>query len=118
MLILFLKGLNTDAAITANNILDRRRRMNILNLPSFNVLEVKETENDYQILVESVSPPSMCVHCGFADLQRFGTKKQFFYDTLMHGKRVGITVKRQRYRCKNCGSTFFEKMCFQKPKSS
>lgn len=31
--------------------------MNILNLPNFNVLDVKETEDDYQILVESVSPP-------------------------------------------------------------
>lgn len=84
--------------------------MNILNLPSFNILDIKETDFDYQILVESVSPPSMCVHCGFADLQRFGTKKQFFYDTPMHGKRVGITVNRQRYRCKNCGSTFFENL--------
>lgn len=72
--------------------------MNILNIPNFNILDVKETEDDYQILVESVSPPSMCVHCGLADLQRFGTKNQFFYDTPMHGKRVGIKVLNRAYR--------------------
>lgn len=30
--------------------------MNILNLLNFNVLDVKETEYDYRILVEIVSP--------------------------------------------------------------
>ncbi|WP_088834383.1 ISL3 family transposase [Paenibacillus tyrfis] len=84
--------------------------MNILNLPNFKVLDVKETDTDYQVLVESESPPSSCIQCGFDNLQRFGTKKQFFYDTPMHGKRVGITANRQRYRCKDCGSTFLENM--------
>lgn len=82
--------------------------MNILNLPNFNILDVKETDCDYQVLVEKSSPPFNCYQCGFDNLQKFGTKKQFFYDTPMHGKRVGITVNRQRYRCKDCGSTFLE----------
>ena len=52
--------------------------MNILNLPNFNVLDVKETEDDYQIPVESFSPPSMYVHCGpCASDQPFGPWVQF-----------------------------------------
>lgn len=85
-------------------------QMDILNLPSFKVIDAKENDDNYEILVETKSPPSLCIHCGFDDLQRFGVKKQFFYDTPIHGKRVGITVNRQRYRCKNCGTTFVENL--------
>ncbi|WP_304504047.1 helix-turn-helix domain-containing protein, partial [Amphibacillus sediminis] len=31
-----------------------------------------------------------------------------FYDLPMHAKRVGIYVKRQRYKCRECNETFFK----------
>lgn len=83
--------------------------MNILNLPTLNVLEVKENElGDYRVMVETVSPPSLCPQCGFSNIYKHGIKKQLFMDLAMHGKRVGIVVERQRYICRECSSTFFE----------
>lgn len=84
--------------------------MNILNLKSFNVIELLENEHgDYQIQVENVTPPVVYHACGcVANLQKFGVKNQLFMDTPMHGKRVGLMVKRQRYRCKECKTTFLE----------
>ncbi|MGG0939211.1 ISL3 family transposase [Brevibacillus centrosporus] len=85
--------------------------MNILNLPTFNVTNQETNENgDYVIWVESVSPPSRCPDCGFDSLYKHGTKKQLFMDLPMHGKRVGIAINRQRYKCRNCPSSFFEKL--------
>ncbi len=85
--------------------------MNLLNLPSLNILEVNETEDSYHIEAESSSPLlDMCDQCGFDGeyLSKFGTKKQLYADTPMHGKRVAITFRKQRYRCKNCGTTCYE----------
>ena len=31
-------------------------------------------------------------------------------DLPIHGKRVGIIIKRQRYRCKSCDTTFYEEL--------
>lgn len=33
-----------------------------------------------------------------------------FFDTPMHGKRVGIWVQRQRYRCKTCSKTHYQRV--------
>ena len=84
--------------------------MNILNLPRFNVLNLQENEHDYCIEVEVDSPPQFCPHCGCIDptLQKYGIKKQLFMDIPMHGKSTGILVKRQRYKCKECNTTFLE----------
>lgn len=83
--------------------------MNILNLQSFDVLDVKHNEQgDYRIMVETLSPPSSCPQCGFSNVYKHGVKKQLFMDLAMHGKRVGIVVERQRYICRECSSTFFE----------
>lgn len=84
--------------------------MDILNLQSLKVVELKENEHgDYQIKVEAVAPPPACHHCGcIANIQRFGTRQQLYMDTPMHGKRVGLMVDRQRYRCKDCGTVFIE----------
>jgi transposase len=35
-------------------------------------------------------------------------KDLLFFDLPMHAKRVGIIVKRQRYKCRECSETFFE----------
>lgn len=85
---------------------------NMLNLPSFKILDMKESEYDYRFLVETIlPPPSYCPKCGtVANLYKHGKKEQLFFDLPMHAKRVGIFVKRQRYKCNECGATFFESL--------
>lgn len=85
---------------------------NMLNLPKLIIIDMMESKDDYRFLVEtSSSSPLYCPKCGtVANLYKHGRKKQLFFDLPMHAKRVGIIVKRQRYKCKECGSTFFESL--------
>ena len=82
----------------------------MLNLKNFKIIDIRESEDDYRFLVEVASPPpSYCPKCGtVANLYKHGKKQQLFFDLPMHAKRVGIFVKRQRYKCRECNETFFE----------
>lgn len=82
----------------------------MLNLPNLKVKDMKEFEDDYRFLVESTTPPpSHCPKCGTVpNLYKHGKKEQLFFDLPMHAKRVGLIIKRQRYRCRECKETFFE----------
>jgi len=83
--------------------------VNILNIAEFKVVKFEETEHDYNIRVEMVSPPSYCHHCGcVANLLGHGSKEQVFRDIPSHDRRVTIYLKRKRYRCKDCTKTFLE----------
>lgn len=85
--------------------------MNILNLPTLEVVNVQENEHDYCITVNPIEPKVCCTHCGvIGEYYRFGFKEQLYMDLPMHNKRVGIHVNRQRYRCKACNGTFFVPM--------
>ncbi|GIN71709.1 hypothetical protein J14TS2_21840 [Bacillus sp. J14TS2] len=83
---------------------------NMLNLPNFIILDMMESEDDYRFLVETIlTPPSHCPKCGaIPNLYKHGKKVQLFVDLPMHAKRVGIYVKRRRYKCRECNGTFFE----------
>ena len=85
---------------------------NILNLPNLEILDMQERENDYRFLVEYInSKPSYCPKCGSVpNFYKHGKKEQLFFDLPMHAKRVGIYVKRQRYKCRECNETFFENL--------
>lgn len=82
----------------------------LLFLPEFTVLEPpQENESDMLFKVEKVSPPSYCPHCGVvANLYRHGTRKQLVLDLPIRLKRVGLQIQRKRYKCRECGSTFWE----------
>ena len=86
--------------------------MNILNLPRFKVLEVQESDHDYHIVAEHIPVPQCCPNCGVANptLKRHGKRDRLFMDLPIHAKRVGILVRRQRYECKECSSTFIESL--------
>ncbi|WP_102275594.1 ISL3 family transposase [Cytobacillus massiliigabonensis] len=85
---------------------------NMINLPNFKILDMKESADDYRFLVESTTlPPSHCLKCGtVANLYKHGKKQQLFFDLPMHAKRVGIYVNRQRYKYRECNETFFENL--------
>ncbi|MEB3103071.1 ISL3 family transposase [Ferviditalea candida] len=85
--------------------------MDILNLSKFNVMQVAENEHDFQIRVETNSPPLACPHCGcVANLYKHDNREQLCMDLPIHGKRVGLLIKRQRYRCRDCNQTFWERL--------
>lgn len=83
---------------------------NILNLHGYEVLNVKETSEDYCVQVRTKEQPvSKCLHCeNLNSVRRFGVSSVLFMDLPMHAKRVGILVERQRFHCKSCNKTFFE----------
>ncbi|MFS0560644.1 ISL3 family transposase [Terribacillus sp. 179-K 1B1 HS] len=85
---------------------------NMLNLSNLKIIDMNESINDYRFLVETTSnSPSSCPKCGtIANLYKHGKKNQLFFDLPMHAKRVGIYVKRQRYKCRECNGTFFENL--------
>ena len=80
------------------------------NLPDWEVLDVKEDARSYRIRARYTKPPAYCPGCGVADpgVQRFGKRENVFADLPHHGKRTEIVVDRQRYRCRDCGSSFLE----------
>lgn len=85
--------------------------MDILKLSGFNILSIRENASAFQIEVVSNSPPSTCPHCGcLANLQKHGNREQICMDLPIQGKRVELLIKRQRYRCRCCNRTFWERM--------
>lgn len=83
---------------------------NILNLPSYAISSIEEEDHDYHIWAEAARHPSTCQHCGHSEIVGFGRREQLIRDLPMHGKRVGIYVDTRRYRCRQCGKTFYERL--------
>lgn len=84
--------------------------MNHLNLDEFDITATHEGPNEYTFAVTPKHQAPFCPKCGVveAKAQKFGTKQLPFRDLPMHGKRVMLVVNRQRYRCLECKSTFYE----------
>lgn len=59
---------------------NKKMTKNMLNLPSFKIIDMQESESDYRFLVETTLPPSTyCPKCGtIANLYKHGKKKQLF----------------------------------------
>lgn len=85
---------------------------NIINLPNFEIIDMDESEYDYRFLIKSTAPPPPhCPKCGTVpNLYKHGKKDQLFFDLPMHAKRVGLIIRRQRYRSLECEETFFENL--------
>lgn len=81
---------------------------NILDLPCYKVLRIIEDEHDYHIGVEAIDSPTSCPHCRSGNLVGFGRREQMVKDLPMHGRRVGLYIDTRRFRCRNCGKTFYE----------
>jgi len=66
----------------------------MLNLSNLKVKDMKEFEDDYRFLVESIAPPpSHCPKCGTVpNLYKHSKKKQLFFHLPMHAKRVGLLI--------------------------
>jgi transposase len=83
-----------------------RPMANILHLPDWRVVNVRETPEARWIEAEPTYVPDHCPACGTVpNLYGHGAKDQAFRDLPSLGKASSI-VKRKRYRCRNCGATF------------
>jgi transposase len=82
---------------------------NILHLPDWNVLKVKETPEARWIEAEPTYTPDHCPACGTVpNFYGHGTKEQAFRDLPNLGKASSIVVKRKRFRCRDCQATFLQ----------
>lgn len=92
--------------------------MTLLQLPSFiEIAPMQENETDMLFKVELAEPPFCCPHCGVIPefdgskpMYKHGNKEQLIMDMPIRMKRVGISVRRYRYKCRSCDATFWEPM--------
>ncbi len=85
--------------------------LDLLFLPDLKTIEPpQENETDMMFKVEAIKPPERCPKCGFDKLYKHSSRKQLIMDLPIHLKRVGLQVNRRRYKCRECGSTFWERL--------
>src|SRR5699024_12539999 len=48
--------------------------------------------------------------CGFDKLYKHSSRNQLIMDLPIRLKRVGLQLNRRRYKCRECGSTFWERL--------
>jgi transposase len=70
----------------------------------------EEVKGTYCIEVEAVDHGvgTLCEDCGSSNIIRFGKRDRHFRDLPMHGKKVEIVYRLQRWRCQDCGSVVIE----------
>ncbi|UCV05683.1 transposase family protein [Dechloromonas denitrificans] len=69
----------------------------------------KTEEGDKTILhVEITGEPSPCPSCGSSVVVGFGKRTQSVADIPENGKPVVLQVITRRFRCKDCGRSFYE----------
>jgi transposase len=69
----------------------------------------KTEEDDKTILhIEMTGEPSPCPSCGSSEVVGFGKRTQSVADIPENGKPVVLQVITRRFRCKNCGRSFYE----------
>lgn len=81
----------------------------MLNLDGLTQTSLIENPGQYEIevTVNGVRPKCGCL---FPSLVKNGRRRSMFFDTPMHGNKVGIWVLRQRFKCTNCGKTHYEEI--------
>ena len=82
----------------------------ILNLANWKVLSTEEKIDSFFITAEVIGEPKACIHCGVVQpkLQHFGKREQIVPDLPIRFKKTIIRAVTQRYRCLECGRTFYE----------
>lgn len=77
--------------------------------PEWTVAEVREIGDTYEVDARYDVDPEACFKCGVVgQLYKHGTKTIRYVDAPVHGRQTFVNVKRARYRCRDCGSTFMQ----------
>ncbi|HHV95762.1 MAG TPA: ISL3 family transposase [Clostridiaceae bacterium] len=98
---------------------DHKLLEKMLDLPEFKITDLKHNEHDIRIYIEKKEKPSVCPSCGIMKpkLRVHSKREQEVRDKNIQGKRVGLIFKRIRYKCMECGATFYELSDSIAPKS-
>lgn len=81
--------------------------VNILNLPGLNVLDFKETDDEYHIKASPREITRRCLHCNKSDdIVSHAWRTLVIRDIPSHGKAVAIHLDVPRLKCRPCKKTF------------
>ena len=83
--------------------------MDILQLNDILAQDIVEQDGCYHINATIYENIKVCNKCHHSELSRNGTRVIVYRDTPIHGKQVGIYLTFQRYRCKSCTATLYQK---------
>lgn len=83
--------------------------MDILQLNDILAQDIVEQDGCYHINARIREEIKVCNKCYHSELSRNGTRVIVYRDTPIHGKQVGIYLTFQRYRCKSCTATLYQK---------
>jgi len=78
-----------------------------LDLPGIAVTDTKADGPLFAIHAGCDGRPAACVNCGSQNFIGHGQRTQEVMDLPFQGKLTCIHLLRKRYRCKDCGNTFF-----------
>lgn len=98
------------SSITQDHIDSYRTKelVNILNLPTWEVTQVEEHEDEIIISAHPSVSLSVCLFCDHPSPFKHGNAIHTFHEAPIYGKRAVIRVDRQRYHCHHCNKTFFQ----------
>src|SRR5699024_6443405 len=83
----------------------------LLSLPDIKTIEPQqENKTDRMLNVDKVGTLKRCPECGFDKLYKHSSRNQLIMDLPIRLKRVGLQLNRRRYKCRECGSTFWERL--------
>ena len=81
----------------------------ILDLDGWKVASISLEDKEYVIEAEYTHQPEACLKCGvIGSLYRHGPKAITIRDAPIRGNTVRIQANAQRYKCRDCGSTFIQ----------
>ena len=84
--------------------------MPLLNLNDYSILDTQEDDNNIYLKLFNETIPCGCKHCDHTFYTKKGTREQFYYDLPVRGKRVGLTIVVQGYKCRKCNKYFQDDM--------
>ncbi|MFK3741398.1 ISL3 family transposase [Massilia sp. TN1-12] len=83
--------------------------VDILDLHGWKALGTRLDGDEYEIEAEYTVLPDVCLKCGVVgNLYRHGPKLVTIRDSPIRGKHVRILARAQRYKCRDCASTFIQ----------
>lgn len=91
------------------------------------ILMVEGNDDEYLFTIETIHSadtgragadgmPAVCPTCNTGDnFKGIGRIEQYIKDTPAHGKQVQLLLRRRRYQCRSCKSTFMEQPAWLHP---
>jgi len=74
----------------------------VLGLYGYEIVKFEEEEHDIHIELKHLHDKKKCKHCNSSSMRKKGKRNQFYFDTPMRGKRVGLHIEVQGYLCNDC----------------